>query len=117
MRYLKFMSQHFTEENFQQEVIEASKSKPVLVDFYADWCGPCKVQGPIIDELAEELSEGAVVGKLNIDESSSVPSKYNIMSIPTLILFKDGEAKEVLTGMQAKDSLLNLVSQYSSPKD
>lgn len=107
------MAQQFTEDNFQQEAIEASKNKPVLVDFYADWCGPCKMQGPIIDEVAEEVSDKAIVGKVNIDEHQSVASQYKVMSIPTLILFKDGEAKETLSGMQAKDNLLELIEKYS----
>lgn len=108
------MAQQFTDENFQQEVMEASKNKPVLVDFYADWCGPCKMQSPIIDEVAEEASDKAVVGKLDIDQYQSVASQYKVMSIPTLILFKDGEAKETLNGMQAKDNLLELIEKYSS---
>ncbi|MFW5888254.1 MAG: thioredoxin [Patescibacteria group bacterium] len=107
------MSQQFSEQNFDQEVLEASKNKPVLVDFYADWCGPCKMQAPIIDELAEEASENAIVGKLNIDEARSLASRYKVMSIPTLILFKDGEAKETLSGMQSKDGLLELIKKYT----
>lgn len=108
------MAQQFTGENFQQEVIEASKNKPVLVDFFAEWCAPCKVQGPIVNELAEESKDKAVVGSLNIDEARAVASQYNVMSIPTLIIFKDGEVKETLTGLQSKDNLLELLSQYSS---
>ncbi len=111
---LRSMAQQFTGENFQQEVIEASKNKPVLVDFFAEWCGPCKAQGPIIDELAEESKDEAVVGSLNIDEARAVASQYNVMSIPTLIIFKDGEVKETLTGLQSKDNLSELLSQYSS---
>jgi thioredoxin 1 len=107
------MSQQFSEQNFNQEALEVSKTKPVLVDFYADWCGPCKMQAPIIDELAEEVSEKAIVGKLNIDEAQSVASQYKVMSIPTLILFKDGEVKETLSGMQSKNSLLELIKKYT----
>lgn len=106
------MAQQFTEENFQQEVVEASKNKPVLVDFYADWCAPCKVQGPMIDQLAEEIQDKAIVGKLNIDEARSAAFQYKVMSIPALILFKDGEPKEMLVDMQSKDSLSGLLSQY-----
>lgn len=114
MYYTKIMAQQFTEGNFQQEVIEGSKNKPVLVDFYADWCGPCKVQGPIIDQVAEEMGEKAVVGKLNVDEAKETASKYNVMSIPTLILFKDGEAKETFSGMQSKEGLVELIDRYSA---
>ena len=108
------MAQQFMENNFQQEVLEASKNKPVLVDFYADWCGPCKMQGPIVDEVAEEVKDKAVVGKVNIDEAGDLASSYSVMSIPTLILFKDGEVKETLSGMNSKENLLSLIEKYSS---
>jgi thioredoxin 1 len=107
------MSQQFNEQNFNQEAVEASKKKPVLVDFYAEWCGPCKMQAPLIDEVAEETAEKAIVGKLNIDEAQSIASQYKVMSIPTLILFKDGEVKETLNGLQAKDGLLELINKYA----
>lgn len=99
----------FTEQNFVQEV-EQGKGL-VLVDFFAEWCGPCRVMGPIIEELFEEFKgkEGIKIGKLNIDESSKTAQKYNVMSIPTLILFKDGQKIEQLVGLQDKDSLKNLI--------
>jgi thioredoxin 1 len=101
----------FTDQNFAQE-IEQSKDL-VLVDFFAEWCGPCRVMGPIIEELAEEFKgkEGIKIGKLNIDESSETAQKYNVMSIPTLILFKDGQKIEQLVGLQDKDSLKDLISK------
>jgi thioredoxin 1 len=101
----------FTDQNFQQEV-EQGKGL-VLVDFYADWCGPCKVQGPIIEELAEELKEkeGVKIGKLNIDDNQETAQKFNVMSIPTLIVFKEGKAIETLVGMQDKDSLKELIDK------
>lgn len=101
----------FTDQNFIQEV-EQGKGL-VLVDFFAEWCGPCRVMGPIIEELAEEFKEkeGIKIGKLNIDESSETAQKYNVMSIPTLILFKDGQKIEQLVGLQDKDSLKSLISK------
>lgn len=107
------MAQQFTSDNFQQQVVEASKEKPVLVDFFAEWCGPCKMQAPIIDELAQDMEGKAVVGKVNVEEEQKVASQYNVMSIPTLILFKDGEAKETMTGMRDKDSLKETLENYS----
>lgn len=102
------MSKELNKDNFDQEVIEASKSKPVLVDFFAPWCGPCQMQGPIIDELAGEVGDKGAVAKVNIDENPEIAEKYGVMSIPTLILFKDGQAKETMTGMQAKEILKKL---------
>lgn len=101
----------FTDQNFKQEVEE--NKGVVLVDFFAEWCGPCKVQGPIIEELAEEYKgkDGIKIGKLNIDENQETAQKFNVMSIPTLILFKDGKPLETLVGMQDKDSLKELISK------
>ena len=101
----------FTDQNFQQEV-EQDKGL-VLVDFFAEWCGPCKVQGPIVEELAEEFKEkeGVKIGKLNIDENQETAQKFNVMSIPTLILFKEGKPLETLVGMQDKDSLKGLIDK------
>ena len=106
------MTKHFNDENFSQEVIEASKTKPVLVDFFASWCGPCKMQAPIIDEVAEELGDKAAIGKLNTEEAAETAGRFNVMSIPTLILFKDGEPKEILMGMQSKEALIELIEKY-----
>jgi thioredoxin 1 len=101
----------FTDQNFQQEV-EQSKGV-VLVDFFAEWCGPCRVMGPIIEELAGEFKDklGLKIGKLNIDENTATAEKYGIMSIPTLILFKDGKKIEQLVGLRDKDSLINLINK------
>ena len=84
----------------------------MLVDFFAPWCGPCKMQGPIIDELAEEIKDKAVVGKLNTEDSQQTATKLGVMSIPTLIIFKDGEVKETLVGLQSKDGLVTLIEKY-----
>ena len=101
----------FTDQNFQQEVEQSNGV--VLVDFFAEWCGPCKIMGPIIEELAEEYKnkEGVKIGKLNIDENQAVAQKFNVMSIPTLILFKDGKPVETLVGMQNKELLQELINK------
>jgi thioredoxin 1 len=97
------MAQQFTDQNFDQEVIKSDK--PVLVDFWAAWCGPCQMMGPIIDELAEKMTDKVKIGKLNVDENRETAGKYNVMSIPTLIIFKDGKIAKQLVGVQAKESL------------
>ncbi len=104
------MAQELNKDNFEKEVVETSKEKPALVDFFAPWCGPCQVQGPIVDEVAEEIGDKATVVKVNIDENPELAEKYGVMSIPTLILFKDGEPAETMTGMQAKENLVKLLS-------
>ncbi len=106
------MSMEFNSGNFKKEVIEASKTKPVLVDFFAEWCGPCKVQGPIVDKLEKEMEGKAVVGKLNIEDSQDVAGEYGVMSIPTLLIFKDGEIKETMTGLREKGILKELLEKY-----
>jgi len=106
------MAKHFTDDNFQAEVIEASKDKPVLVDFFAAWCGPCKMLTPIIEELATDMEGKAVVGKLDTEEAGKTAGAYNVMSIPTIIIFKDGEAKETLMGAQPKESLEEALKKY-----
>jgi len=105
------MTNNFTDANFQQEVIEASKEKPVLVDFFATWCGPCKMQGPIIDEVAEEMAEKAVVGKLNTEEAQETAANYNVMSIPTILVFRNGEVVESFVGVQMKNTLVATLNQ------
>ncbi len=100
------MTKHFTDDNFAAEAIEASKAKPVLVDFFAVWCGPCQMQAPIIEEVAETIGDKAVVGKLNTEEAMKTAETYNVMSIPTLIIFKDGKEAKRFVGVQMKDDLL-----------
>lgn len=98
-----------TEGEFE-EIINGKK--PVLVDFYADWCGPCKMQSPIIDEVAAELSDKIVVAKMNTDDCFKVCLKFNISSIPTLILFKEGELKERSVGLTEKKEISDMVIKY-----
>ena len=101
-----------TDNTFQQEVVEASKTKPVLVDFWATWCGPCKMLSPLVEELAGERSEQLNVAKIDVDENQAVSSQFGIMSIPTLILFKDGKPVKQLVGYMPKARLLSQIEQY-----
>lgn len=93
-------------ENFEKEVLKSEK--PVLVDFYADWCGPCNAMAPVIEELDTELDGKAKVGKINVDENSDIAVEYNVMSIPTLIIFKNGKEEKRLVGLRDKEELLKL---------
>ena len=95
--------QIFTDNNFEIEVLQSDK--PVLVDFFATWCGPCRMQGPIIEELAVEMGNKVKIGKMDVDQNPQIAQKYGIMSIPTIIIFKDGEIKETLVGLQTKEIL------------
>ena len=97
------MAMQFSDQNFEQEVLKSEK--PVLVDFWAAWCGPCQMMGPIIDELSEEMKDKIKIGKLNVDENRETATNYNVMSIPTLIIFKEGKVVKQLVGAQNKDSL------------
>ncbi len=99
----------FTKDNFDAEVLQSDK--PVLVDFWASWCGPCKMIAPVVEELAGEYEGKIVVGKLNVDEHGEVPAKYGIMSIPTVILFNNGEEAERSLGYKTKDELAEIVKK------
>ncbi|MEG0156827.1 MAG: thioredoxin, partial [Anaerovoracaceae bacterium] len=90
---------HITKENFESEVLKSSV--PVLVDFWAPWCGPCKMVGPVIEEIANEVTD-AKVGKINIDEQVELARKYGVMSIPTLVVFKDGQIVRQEVGARPK---------------
>ena len=100
------MTLKLSSENFKEEVLNSEK--PVLVDFYADWCGPCNAMSPVIEELAKELEGKAKVGKINVDENSDIAVEYNVMSIPTLIVFKNGKEEKRLVGLRDKEELLSL---------
>jgi thioredoxin 1 len=97
------MEQVFTDQNFETDVLKSDV--PVLVDFWAPWCGPCQAMGPIISELAKEFSGKAKVGKLNVDENSKIAGDFSIMSIPALKIFKGGKVVKEFVGMQAKETL------------
>ena len=94
-----------TDENFENEVLNSDK--PCIVDFYADWCGPCKMMSPIIEEIAEEFGEKAKVGKVNSDENMELAQKYGIMSIPTIMIIKNGEVTKTFVGVTSKEEILN----------
>ncbi len=100
----------FTESNFDSEVINSEK--PVLVDFWAVWCGPCKLITPEIEKLAEEKQNELKVGRLNVDDNRDTAIKYGINSIPTLLLFKNGEVVRELIGAMSKDKILTEISQF-----
>lgn len=98
-----------TDASFKEEVLDSDKV--VLVDFWAPWCMPCQVLGPIIEEIAEEMEEKVVVGKMNIDENPQTPGDYQVMGIPTVILFKDGKEVEKFVGVQPKENYVEAVEK------
>lgn len=98
----------FTDQNFEKEVLKSST--PVLVDFWAPWCGPCQMVGPIMEELSKEYEGKVKIGKLNVDENPQVAVKYNVMSIPTVILFKEGKEIARQVGLESKETYLKLIS-------
>ncbi len=102
--------QTLTDSNFDQSVIKSSV--PVLVDFWAEWCGPCRRLAPTVDELATDYDGRVVVGKLNVDDNPNVSFRYNIRGIPTLLLFKAGEIVEQVVGLADKDSLKKIIEKH-----
>ncbi len=97
-----------TDSNFEEEALVGDK--PVLVDFFATWCGPCKMQGPIIEELAGEIGDKAKIAKMDVDANPQTAQKFGIMSIPTIVIFKNGEAAKTLVGLQTKDALIQEIN-------
>ena len=104
------MVQHFSDSDFAQEVL--ASDVPVMVDFYADWCGPCRMVAPIVEELAGEYAGKVKIGKINVDENHNTAKQYNVMSIPTILFIKGGKVVDQLIGALPKASLqqkLNLL--------
>lgn len=98
------MALELTDSNFETEALQSDK--PVMVDFWAEWCGPCRMVGPIVEEVAKEYSDKAVVGKLNVDNNPAVAQKYGIRSIPTILFFKNGEVVDRQVGAVPKTALV-----------
>lgn len=99
-----------TDQNFDQEVLKSDK--PVLVDFWAVWCAPCRMVAPTVDAIADEYVGRAKVGKLNVDDNLTITTRYNIRGIPTLILFKDGQVQEQWVGATSKDAIVKLLEKH-----
>lgn len=102
--------QALTEQTFDEEI--QGSTQPILVDFWAEWCGPCKLIGPVLKEIAADHPETLRIAKINIDENLGLATRFEIMSIPTLILFKDGEVKHRITGARGKGQLLEDLAPY-----
>lgn len=104
------MALTFSDDKFEAEVLQSDI--PVLVDFWAPWCGPCQAIGPIVEELATEYEGKCKIGKMNVDDNPQTGQKYGIMSIPTLLIFKGGEMVEQMTGSQGKDALAEAIEKH-----
>lgn len=102
------MAQHFTDKDYDKEVLQSSL--PVMVDFYAEWCGPCKQMAPIVDELAKEYEGKVKIGKVDVDSNPETPGKYGVQSIPTFILLKNGEVVNKFTGARSKDDVEEMLN-------
>jgi thioredoxin 1 len=103
---------HITDSSFEQDVLKSTK--PVLVDFWAEWCAPCRMIGPIIDQIASEFAASATVVKLNVDDNSASAQRFGIKGIPTLILFSEGKEVERVVGATSKDAITRIIEKYVS---
>lgn len=104
------MELKITSENFKTDILESDKL--AVVDFYADWCGPCQMMAPIVEKLAEEYEGSVVIGKLNVDEESDISRQYRVMSIPTIIFFKNGEVQDKIVGGISAEELKEKIEKY-----
>ncbi|MGI6157346.1 MAG: thioredoxin [Saccharofermentanales bacterium] len=104
------MTKTFTQDNFKEMVLQSDL--PVLVDFWAVWCGPCKMVAPVIDELAAQYEGKAVVGKVNVDEERALAQQYRVFSIPTLFIFKNGQIVDQLVGARPYEDIAKVLDQY-----
>ena len=102
-------TKNVTDENFETEVLKSSK--PTLVDFWAEWCGPCKQVGPILEEISNEMSNEVVIAKHNIDAQPTQPTKYGVRGIPTMLLFKNGELKATKVGATTKSNIVSWIKE------
>jgi thioredoxin 1 len=102
--------EEFTDDNFDAKVVKSDKL--TLVDFWAEWCAPCRMIGPIVEELATEYADKVNIGKLNVDENNKIATKYGIRSIPTLLFFKDGEILKHVVGVRSKEELQEVINEH-----
>ena len=102
----------FTDTNFQKDVLESKT--PVLVDFWAEWCGPCRMLGPVVERIAAANQDKLVVGKMNVDENQGTPQKYGIQGIPTLLFFKNGDVVQQIVGFQSQENIQRIVDEVVS---
>jgi len=105
--------QSFTDENFEKDVVEASKKRPILVDFYADWCFPCRMLDPILQEVAKDLNGCATIGKINTDKNL-IPRRFGVNKIPAIFIIRDGEIKNAFYGVVPKETILKALEEFCS---
>jgi len=106
----KIMAMQLNKDNFEQEVLKSAGV--ALVDFWAEWCGPCRMLAPVVDELSKDFEGKAKVGKVNVDEAGELAQQYGIMSIPTVIIFKDGQPVEQMVGLQPKEKFAEKINAH-----